>query len=138
MTLLILNTISKSIADSSYDCYSETSVSGIIQDKKNFLKDSDYFSAYNIFKFNEDFTLLSEQEKKIDGKLSYNNYFRCVKKIGKDIVSCVPVSSINKYIIYFSTKTLRFKKKLITNFWLNGIGEEIDYIHLSQGSCNLI
>ncbi len=128
----------RALSDKNYDCYSEVSISGVVQEKKNFLTESEYFSSYNIFEFNESYSKLREKEKKVDGKLAYNNYFECKKMDIKNLIFCSPVSSINKYIVYFSTKTFRFRKRSMTSFWLNGKEDEIDYIHLSQGSCDLI
>ena len=33
------------------------------------------------------------------------------------------------------SKTLRYRKTLITDYWIDGKGSEVDYVHVAHGYC---
>jgi hypothetical protein len=45
-----------------YECFSETSVSGLFQNKRKFLKETEFFPHKTILNFTKDFSLLTEKE----------------------------------------------------------------------------
>ena len=38
----------------------------------------------------------------------------------------------------FSLETLRYRKTLITDYWIEGKGNEVDYAHIAHGYCYII
>ncbi len=120
-----------------YNCVNETSLSGLIQDKKKFLKESEYFDIQNIFEFTRNYTKLTEKQKSREKNIIFQNHYVCTRQeTGNNAkIYCNPESSVFSYSIIFSENTMRFKKRLITDHWLEGKGDEIDYIHIAHGSC---
>ena len=118
-----------------YECLSETSVSGLFQNKRKFLKETEFFPYKTIFNFTKDFSLLTEKEN-INGKSLEAKYqFKCLKNEKKSILSCRHIGSVDTYDIEFSLSTMRYRKGLITDYWLNGKGNEVDYVHIANGYC---
>ena len=118
-----------------YECFAETTVSGLFQYKRKFLKETDFFPYKTILSFTEDFSLLTEKENSNPQVVEAKYQFSCVKDEKKSILSCQPIDSINSYDINFSLSTMRYRKGLITDYWLNGKGNEVDYVHIAHGYC---
>ena len=118
-----------------YECISDTSVSGLFQNKKKFLKETEFFPNKTIFNFTKDFSLLTEKENNDTQVYEAKYQFNCLKNEKKSILSCHPIGSINSYDIKFSLSTMRYRKALITDYWLNGVGNEVDYVHIAHGYC---
>ena len=51
------------------------------------------------------------------------------------ILFCEPSVGEKPYYINFSLSTMRYKKSLITNYWINGKGNEVDFVHIGHGYC---
>ena len=118
-----------------YECLSETSVSGLFQNKKKFLKETEFFPNKTIFHFTKGFSLLTEKENNNANFLEAKYQFSCLEDEKKSMLSCSPSGSIFSYDIEFSLSTLRYRKELITDYWLNGKGNEVDYVHIAHGYC---
>ena len=118
-----------------YECFSETSVSGLFQNKRKFLKETEFFPYKTLFNFTKNFSLLTEKENNKDQVIEAKYQFRCLKEEPKSILPCHPIGSVNSYKIDFSLSTMRYRKQLITDYWLNGKGSEVDYVHLADGYC---
>ena len=61
------------------------------------------------------------------------NFKNTEEKINSII--CKPVDDNNTYNIVLSLESLRYRKTLITNYWLFGKGNEVDYVHVAHGYC---
>ena len=61
--------------------------------------------------------------------------FSCLKDEIKLKLTCHSIDSINSYDIDFSLSTMRYRKALITDYWLNGKGNEVDYVNIALGYC---
>ncbi len=118
-----------------FECLSEDRVSGLFQMQRKFLKDSEYFPYKTIMSFNDNYELLHEKDNtlKQEGESKYT--FQCKKSKDKLLLTCTPIGVVKTYQIKFSLNTLRYRKSMITDFWIEGEGNEIDYIHISLGYC---
>ena len=110
-------------------------MSGLFQNKRKFLKETEFFPHKTIFNFTKDFSLLTEKENNNTQVYEAKYQFNCLKNEKKSILSCHPIGSINSYDIKFSLSTMRYRKALITDYWLNGVGNEVDYVHIAHGYC---
>ena len=118
-----------------YECFSETSVSGLFQNKKKFLKETDFFPHKTILNFTKSFSLLIERERN-KSKVNEAKYqFKCLENKIKSMLSCAPMGLTNSYTVDFSFSTMRYRKSLITDYWLHGKGNEVDYVHIAHGYC---
>ena len=85
--------------------------------------------------FTKDFSLLTEKENSNSQTVEAKYQFSCVKDEKKAMLSCHSIGSTNSYDIEFSLSTMRYRKGLITDYWLNGKGNEVDYVHIAHGYC---
>ena len=90
-----------------YGCITETSLSGLIQDKRKFLKESQYFDSQNVFEFTESYTKLTEKQNSREKNIIFENYYLCSSH-GTDNnskINCIPDSSVFNYSIIFFLNT---------------------------------
>ena len=125
----------KLTVDNNFECISETRVSGLFQFKRKFLKETEFFPSKTTFNFRKNFALLTEKEITREKKFEAKYQFECKKNENFDVITCKPIDKNNTYSIKFSLDTLRYRKTLITDYWLNGKGNEIDYVHIAHGYC---
>ena len=67
-----------------------------------------------------------------------NAQYDCKKNEKERILNCFPIGKVKSYEIRFSLKTLRYRKTLITDYWIKGKGNEVDYAHIAHGYCYII
>ena len=120
-----------------FECFSETSVSGLFQNKKKFLKETEFFPNKTILNFSEGFKFLTERENTVKEETEAKYQFKCTKENKHSIYFCTPfgLGLSSEYSIKFSLATMRFRKSVITDYWLNGKGNEVDYVHIAHGYC---
>ena len=118
-----------------YECLTETGVSGLFQNQRKFLKETEFFPDKTIMGFSNDFQNLTEKDISIKKETETKYKFNCKKENTKKILRCDPVGKVISYKIKFSLDTLRYRKSLITDYWIEGRGNEIDYVHISHGYC---
>ena len=117
------------------ECLTETRVSGLFQFERKFLKETDFFPDKTKLVFSRNYSLLVEKEN-IEGQKFETKYqFNCKKEQDPYLVNCKPINDNNTYSIILSLDTLRYRKILITNYWLFGKGNEVDYVHIANGYC---
>ncbi|MAI02233.1 MAG: hypothetical protein CBE14_001115 [Rickettsiales bacterium TMED254] len=121
--------------DNNYECLTETRVSGLFQSKRKFLKETEFFPSKTTFNFSKNHSLLTEMESNKEKKYEAKYQFQCNKKKKLELINCEPTDNNNTYSIVLSLDTLRYRKILITDYWLDGIGKEVDYLHLAHGYC---
>ena len=61
-----------------------------------------------------------------------------VKKMKKKNLKLFSKGKVKSYNIKFSLETLRYRKTLITDYWIEGNGNEVDYAHIAHGYCYII
>jgi len=120
---------------SNYECLLETSASGLFQNKRKFLKDTQFFPYKTLMIFSNNFETLKEKDNTFKKESESKYQFDCKKNKTKTILTCRAKGRINVYQIKFSLKTLRYRKTFITDYWLEGKGNEVDYIHVAHGYC---
>ena len=120
---------------SNYECLLETSASGLFQNKRKFLKDTQFFPYKTLMIFSNNFEILKEKDNTFKKESESKYQFDCKKNKTKTILTCRAKGRINVYQIKFSLKTLRYRKTFITDYWLEGKGNEVDYIHVAHGYC---
>ena len=118
-----------------YECLSEARVSGLFQFERKFLKDTEFFPDKTTLNFTENYTLLTEMENTNENKFEAKYQFNCKKEEKINSIICKPVDDNNTYNIVLSLESLRYRKTLITNYWLFGRGNEVDYVHIAHGYC---
>lgn len=123
------------LRNNEYECITETRVSGLFQFTRKFLKETDFFPDKTTLVFNKDYSLLVEKESILGKKLETKYKFNCKKEKKKSLIICKPIDNNNAYSITLSLDTLRYMKTLITNYWLFGKGNEVDYVHIAHGYC---
>ena len=121
--------------DKEYECLTETRVSGLFQFKRKFLKETEFFPDKTNFKFSKNYTFLVEKESTDGQKFEAKYQFNCKKEKTPFLISCMPIENNNTYNILLSLDTLRYRKTLITNYWLFGKGNEVDHVHIANGYC---
>ena len=121
--------------NNNFECLTETRVSGLFQFKRKFLKETEFFPNKTTFNFKKNFTFLTEMESTKEKKFEAKYQFECNKNENLTVIICKPVDKNNTYSIKFSLDSLRYIKTLITDYWLNGKGNEIDYVHIAHGYC---
>ena len=118
-----------------FECLSETRVSGLYQNERKFLKDSEFFPYKTIMSFSDNYEILSESDNSYKKNTESKYKFHCKKNENSSLITCDPVGAVKAYQVWFSLETLRYRKSLLTDFWIEGKGNEIDYAHLSLGYC---
>ena len=126
---------SKNTSAFEFECLSETRVSGLFQNQRKFLKNSEFFPYKTIMSFTNDYKNLKEKDNSVKNITEAKYNYKCKKNESNSIISCSPVGIVNGYEIKFSLETLRYRKSLLTDFWIEGKGNEVDYVHLSLGYC---
>ena len=121
--------------DKEYECLTETRVSGLFQFKRKFLKETEFFPDKTNLKFSKNYTFLVEKESTDGQKFEAKYQFNCKKEKPPFLISCMPIENNNTYNILLSLDTLRYRKTLITNYWLFGKGNEVDHVHIANGYC---
>lgn len=121
--------------ESNFECLLESGVSGLFQFKRKFLKDTKFFPHKTIFNFTENFSVLIEKENTRAKEMEAKYQFLCSKKENTMILSCEPLEGEKPYYINFSLSTMRYRKFLITDYWINGNGNEVDFVHIGHGYC---
>ena len=120
---------------SQYECLLETSASGLFQNKRKFLKDTLFFPYKTLMVFSNNFTSLKEKDNTFKKESEAKYQFDCKKNKKEHTVTCVPKDRVSAYQIKFSLKTLRYRKTYITDYWVEGKGNEVDYLHIAHGYC---
>ena len=133
--ILYLSLNLKAYADIEYECLTETAVSGLFQSQRKFLKDSEFFPYKTIMSFNENYTQLTVKDSTYKKAVEAKYKFNCTKESNKPILNCGSTGSTNPRRIKFSLETLRYRKSVTSDYWIEGQGNEIDYIHISHGYC---
>ena len=118
-----------------YECLTDTRVSGLFQFKRKFLKETEFFPSKTILNFSKSYSMLTEKEIIRGKKFEAKYQFTCDKEKVSDLLVCRPIDKNNTYNIILSLETMRYRKILITNYWLNGKGNEVDYVHIANGYC---
>ena len=118
-----------------YECLTEARVSGLFQFERKFLKDTEFFPDKTTLNFTENYTLLTEMENTKENKFEAKYQFNCKNEAKINSIICRPVDDNNTYNIVLSLDSLRYRKTLITNYWLFGKGNEVDYVHIAHGYC---
>ncbi len=118
-----------------FECINETRVSGLFQFKRKFLKETEFFPIKTTLNFRKNFQLLTVNQSTTENNFETKYQFDCEKSDSMNIIICEPTDRNNAYNIKFSLESLRYKKTLITDYWLNGKGNEIDYVHIAHGYC---
>ena len=121
--------------ESNFECLLETSVSGLFQNKRKFLKDTEFFPHKTIMNFSNEFSILIEKENTRAKETEVKYKFKCLKEKKNMIISCKPFEDGSSYNINFSLSTMRYRKILITDYWINGKGSEVDFVHIAHGYC---
>ncbi len=118
-----------------FECLSETRVSGLFQNQRKFLKDSEFFPYKTVMSFSNNYEVLKEKDNTFKKNTETKYKFQCEKNKNSSVLTCTPVGKVKTYQIRFSLNTLRYRKSLITDFWIEGKGNEVDYVHISHGYC---
>ena len=125
----------KDIYEKKYECLTETRVSGLFQFERKFLKETEFFPDKTTLNFSENYTLMTEMESTKEKKFEAKYQFNCRNEEKFNSIICKPVDDINTYSIILSLDSLRYRKTLITHYWLDGRGNEVDYVHIAHGYC---
>ena len=135
--LFTFNLKVKSDAENSleFECLTETGVSGLFQNQKKFLKDTQFFPYKTIMSFNNDYQDLTEKDNTLKKEIEAKYKFKCHQEVNKKLLHCSPTGKIVSYDIKFSLETLRYRKSLISDYWIMGKGNEVDYVHIAHGYC---
>ena len=118
-----------------YECLSETRVSGLFQFERKFLKETEFFPDKTTLNFSENYTLMTEMESTKEKKFEAKYQFNCKNEEKINSIICKPIDDNNTYSIILSLDSLRYRKTLITRYWLDGRGNEVDYVHIAHGYC---
>ena len=118
-----------------YECLSETRVSGLFQFERKFLKETEFFPDKTTLNFSESYTLMTEMESTKEKKFEAKYQFNCENEEKFNSIICKPIDNNNTYNIILSLDSLRYRKTLITHYWLDGRGNEVDYVHIAHGYC---
>ena len=113
-----------------YECLTETRVSGLFQFERKFLKETEFFPDKTTLNFSENYTLMTEMESTKEKKFEAKYQFNCENEEKFNSIICKPIDDNNTYNIILSLDSLRYRKTLITNYWLFGKGNEVDYVHI--------
>jgi len=128
----------ESTTENNFECLTETRVSGLFQFQRKFLKETEFFPHKTVFNFSKKFSLLTEKESTKEKKFEAKYKFECIKSEELNLIECTPTDKNNTYNIKFSLASLRYRKTLITDYWINGKGNEVDYVHIAHGYCYII
>ena len=118
-----------------YECLTEARVSGLFQFERKFLKDTEFFPDKTTLNFSENYTLMTEMESTKEKKFEAKYQFNCENEEKFNSIICKPIDDNNTYNIILSLDSLRYRKTLITHYWLDGRGNEVDYVHIAHGYC---
>ena len=118
-----------------YECLTETRVSGLFQFERKFLKETEFFPDKTTLNFSENYTLMTEMESTKEKKFEAKYQFNCENAEKFNSIICKPIDDNNTYNIILSLDSLRYRKTLITHYWLDGRGNEVDYVHIAHGYC---
>ena len=91
-----------------FECLSETRVSGLFQNQRKFLKNSEFFPFKTIMSFTNDYKNLKEKDNSVKNITEARYNYKCKKDKSNALISCSPVGTIRGYEIKFSLKTLSF------------------------------
>ena len=120
---------------SEYECLLETGASGLFQNQRKFLKETKFFPYKTLMIFSNNFELLKEKDNTFKRESEAKYQYDCKKNEKERILNCFPIGKVKSYEIRFSLKTLRYRKTLITDYWIKGKGNEVDYAHIAHGYC---
>ena len=118
-----------------YECLLDTGASGLFQYQRKFLKETEFFPYKTLMIFSNDFKFLKEIDNTFNRQSEAKYQFECKKNNKETTLKCISKGKMNVYQIKFSTKTLRYRKTLITDYWIEGKGSEVDYVHIAHGYC---
>ncbi len=121
-----------------YECISEIGVSGLFQNQRKFLKETKFFPYKTLMIFSKNYTVLKEKDNTLKNGTEVKYQFECIKNKDKSLLSCSPKLLGSTYKIIFSLDSLRYRKSLITDYWIQGKGNEVDYVHISLGYCYIL
>ena len=85
--------------------------------------------------FNNDYQDLTEKDSTLKKEIEAKYKFKCHQEENKKLLHCSPTGKIASYDIKFSLETLRYRKSLISDYWIMGKGNEVDYVHIAHGYC---
>ena len=125
----------KDMREKKYECLTETRVSGLFQFERKFLKETEFFPDKTTLNFSENYTLMTEMESTKEKKFEAKYQFNCENEEKFNSIICKPIDDNNTYNIILSLDSLRYRKTLITHYWLDGRGNEVDYVHIAHGYC---
>ncbi len=125
----------KDMYEKKYECLTETRVSGLFQFERKFLKETEFFPDKTTLNFSENYTLMTEMESTKEKKFEAKYQFSCENEEKFNSIICKPIDDNNTYNIILSLDSLRYRKTLITHYWLDGRGNEVDYVHIAHGYC---
>ena len=123
---------------SEYECLLETGASGLFQNQRKFLKETKFFPYKTLMIFSNNFELLKEKDNTFKRESEAKYQYDCKKNEKETILNCSPKGKVKSYKIKFSLNTLRYRKTLITDYWIEGKGNEVDYAHIAHGYCYII
>ena len=133
--IIEINLYANTESHTEFECLSETRVSGLFQNQRKFLKDSEFFPYKTIMSFSNNYEALKEKDNTFKKNTETKYKFQCRRNKNKSLLTCKPIGEVKTYQIRFSLDTLRYRKSLITDFWIVGKGNEVDYVHISHGYC---
>ena len=94
----------------------------LFQNKRKFLKDTQFFPYKTLMIFSNNFEILKEKDNTFKKESESKYQFDLKKNKTKTILTCRSKGRINVYQIKFSLKTLKCRKTFITDYWLKGKG----------------
>ena len=82
-------------SENKFECFSESAVSGLFQNKKKFLKDSDFFGVNTILNLTRNFEILTESDNKSNNnrakELETKYKYSCKRENNSYIISCTSI-----------------------------------------------
>ena len=98
-----------------FECLSETRVSGLFQNQRKFLKNSEFFPYKTIMSFTNDYKNLKEKDNSAKNITEAKYNYECKNK-SNALISCIPLGAVKAYEIKFSLETLSIEKVYLQIF----------------------
>lgn len=76
--------------------------------------------------FSDNNEILSESDNSYKKNTESNINFIAKKNENSSLITCDPVGAVKAYQVRFSLEIPRYIKSLLTDFWIEGKGNEID------------
>ena len=87
---------------SEYECLLETSASGLFQNQRKFLKETQFFPYKTLMIFSNNFQSLKEKENTFKRESEAKYQYDCKKNEKETILNCSPIGKFKSYKIKFS------------------------------------